>query len=153
MSRRNLGTDLESRSGTGHCARSLTTSMFHAWCAWGRTFHFGIRLTSETTAAFGEPLEAILSLLDRWRRQVAWQVREAKQQFSRIVDAARESGPQVVTRHGREVAVLLSIEEYRRLRGADLSDPLTAGPRDDAFAQILNDIVDERTGDVPGDIP
>ena len=60
---------------------------------------------------------------------------------------------QVVTRHGREVAVLLSIEEYRRLRGADLSDPLTAGPRYDAFAQILNDIVDERTGDVPGDIP
>ena len=78
---------------------------------------------------------------------MAWQLQDAKQQFSRVVDAARATGPQIVTRHGREVAVLLSIEEYRRLRGADLTDPLTAGPRDDDFAQILDAIVEERRED------
>jgi len=46
-----------------------------------------------------------------------WQVQQAKQQFSRLVDQARAEGPQVVTRHGKEVAVVLDVEEYRRLRG------------------------------------
>jgi prevent-host-death family protein len=83
---------------------------------------------------------------------MAWQLQDAKQQFSRVVDAARETGPQIVTRHGREVAVLLSIEDYRRLRGADQSDPLLAGPRDDDFAKILNDIVDERRADTAREV-
>jgi prevent-host-death family protein len=84
---------------------------------------------------------------------MAWQLQDAKQQFGRVVDAARETGPQIVTRHGREVAVLLSIEEYRRLRGTDQSDPLLAGPRDDDFAKILNDIVDERRADTAREVP
>ncbi len=45
-----------------------------------------------------------------------WQVQEAKQQFSRVVDLARDEGPQVVTRNGKEVAVVLDIQDYRRLR-------------------------------------
>jgi prevent-host-death family protein len=44
-----------------------------------------------------------------------WQVQEAKQRFSELVRHARADGPQVVTRHGEEVAVVVSIEEYRRL--------------------------------------
>jgi prevent-host-death family protein len=46
-----------------------------------------------------------------------WQLQEAKQQFSRVVEQARTEGPQVVTRHGKEVAVVLDVVEYRRLRG------------------------------------
>ena len=46
-----------------------------------------------------------------------WQVQRAKQQFSRLVDQARTHGPQIVTRHGKEVAVVLGVDEYRRLRG------------------------------------
>ncbi len=45
-----------------------------------------------------------------------WQVQEAKQQFSRVVDLARDEGPQVVTRNGKEVAVVLDIQDYHRLR-------------------------------------
>ena len=45
-----------------------------------------------------------------------WQLHEAKQQFSRLVDRAREDGPQVVTRNGKDVAVLVAVEEYQRLR-------------------------------------
>jgi hypothetical protein len=48
--------------------------------------------------------------------------------------------------------VLLSIEEYRLLRGGSLNDPLVAGPRDDEFAKILDEIVDERRLDMPREI-
>jgi prevent-host-death family protein len=44
-----------------------------------------------------------------------WQLQEAKQRFSEVVRHARADGPQVVTKHGEEVAVVVSIEEFRRL--------------------------------------
>ena len=44
-----------------------------------------------------------------------WQLQEAKQRFSRLVDLAEEEGPQVVTRHGAEVAVVLAATAYRDL--------------------------------------
>ncbi|GAA0433294.1 antitoxin [Acrocarpospora corrugata] len=46
-----------------------------------------------------------------------WQVQEAKQRFSEVVRRAVSEGPQVVTRHGEEVAVVVDIAEYRRLTG------------------------------------
>jgi prevent-host-death family protein len=44
-----------------------------------------------------------------------WQLQEAKQRFSELLRHARAHGPQVVTKHGEEVAVVVSIEDYRRL--------------------------------------
>jgi prevent-host-death family protein len=46
---------------------------------------------------------------------VAWQLQEAKQRFSELVRRAEREGPQVVTRHGEEVVVVVSAEEYRRM--------------------------------------
>ena len=43
-----------------------------------------------------------------------WQLQEAKNKFSRVVDQAQDA-PQIVTRHGVEVAVVLSYETYRQL--------------------------------------
>jgi prevent-host-death family protein len=51
-----------------------------------------------------------------------WQLQQAKHQFSRLVDRARAEGPQVVTRHGKDVAVVLGIEDYRRLRSEGRGD-------------------------------
>jgi antitoxin Phd len=48
---------------------------------------------------------------------MAWQLQTAKQKFSELVDRALAEGPQVVTRRGREVVVVVGIDEYRRLRG------------------------------------
>jgi prevent-host-death family protein len=61
---------------------------------------------------------------------MVWQVQNAKQKFSEVVDRAVSEGPQVVTRHGREVVVVVSVEEYRRLRGPkkDFKQFLTEGP-------------------------
>jgi prevent-host-death family protein len=48
---------------------------------------------------------------------VAWQLQAAKQHFSELVERARSEGPQVVTKHGKDAVVVVSAEEYRRLRG------------------------------------
>lgn len=46
----------------------------------------------------------------------SWQVQDAKAKFSEFLDAALNEGPQVVTRRGIETAVLVPIEEWRRLQ-------------------------------------
>lgn len=46
-----------------------------------------------------------------------WQLQEAKSRFSELVRRTLEEGPQTVTRHGEEVAVLVPAGEYRRLTG------------------------------------
>lgn len=43
-----------------------------------------------------------------------WQVQEAKQRFSELVRRATQEGPQIVTRHGEEVVVVVAAEEFRR---------------------------------------
>jgi prevent-host-death family protein len=59
-----------------------------------------------------------------------WQLQEAKQRFSEVVRSAATDGPQFVTRHGDEVAVVLDIREYRRLKGGapDFKTFLLNGP-------------------------
>lgn len=59
-----------------------------------------------------------------------WQVQEAKQRFSEVLRQAQTDGPQIVTRHGEEIAVVLNIEEYRHLRPAslDFKEFLRSGP-------------------------
>lgn len=44
-----------------------------------------------------------------------WQLQEAKNKFSEVVERAVKDGPQVVTRRGVETAIVLSYEEYRRM--------------------------------------
>lgn len=46
----------------------------------------------------------------------SWQLQEAKARFSEFLDAALKKGPQVVTRRGVEAAVLVPMEEWRRLQ-------------------------------------
>lgn len=45
--------------------------------------------------------------------------REAKYNFGRLIDAAR-AAPVVVEKHGRPVVVVLSVEEYERLKAIEL---------------------------------
>ena len=48
-----------------------------------------------------------------------WQIQEAKARFSEMVERTLREGPQTVTRHGRPVAVLVSVDQYQRLRARD----------------------------------
>lgn len=45
---------------------------------------------------------------------MSWQVQEAKQRLSELLASTAEE-PQVITRHGRRYAVVLSAQDYDRL--------------------------------------
>lgn len=47
-----------------------------------------------------------------------WQLQDAKARFSELIDDTLEKGPQIVTRRGIDTAVVVSFEEWRRLREA-----------------------------------
>lgn len=76
-----------------------------------------------------------------------WQVQEAKQRFSELLRAAASEGPQIVTRHGHEIAVVIDVSEFRRMRGdtVDFKDYLRSGPE-------LDDLELTRSGERPPDI-
>jgi len=61
---------------------------------------------------------------------MSWQVQQAKQRFSELIRRTLEEGPQVVTRHGEEVVVLVPAAEFRssREQRADLAEFLLGGP-------------------------
>jgi prevent-host-death family protein len=47
-----------------------------------------------------------------------WQVQDAKARFSEFLEASLRRGPQIVTRRGVESAVLVPVDEWRRLQRA-----------------------------------
>jgi antitoxin Phd len=47
-----------------------------------------------------------------------WPVQHAKARFSELLDACQREGPQVVSRRGTEAAVLVPIEQWRRLQAS-----------------------------------
>jgi antitoxin Phd len=47
-----------------------------------------------------------------------WPVQDAKGRFSELLETCLKQGPQLVTRRGEETAVLVSIAEWRHLKGA-----------------------------------
>jgi len=65
-----------------------------------------------------------------------WQVQDAKTRFSELIERARTEGPQTITRHGAERAVVLSIEDYRALAAhkPDFKAHLLGGPKVDDFS-------------------
>jgi prevent-host-death family protein len=45
----------------------------------------------------------------------AWQIQEAKNKLSELIDRASTEGPQIITRHGVEVAVVMPFAGYKKL--------------------------------------
>jgi prevent-host-death family protein len=80
-----------------------------------------------------------------------WQMQQAKARFAELVRKAGTEGPQIVTHHGVDTAVVLSIEEYRRLQPPkkSLVDHLFSGPK---FDDEIVDIINERSRDTGRDI-
>lgn len=48
-----------------------------------------------------------------------WPVQDAKARFSEFLDACLSEGPQMVTKRGAEAAVLVPVQEWRRMRAAE----------------------------------
>ena len=71
-----------------------------------------------------------------------WQMQEAKAKFAELVRRANSQGPQVVTYRGADAAVVLSMEEYRRLKEPQRSflEHLLSEPKwDDEIVDMIND--------------
>ncbi|MGI9157159.1 MAG: type II toxin-antitoxin system Phd/YefM family antitoxin [Marmoricola sp.] len=67
-----------------------------------------------------------------------WQLQEAKQRFSELIRAVENGGPQIVSRHGKEVAIVVDVEDYRRMRSNNDAAPgfkqfLRSGPSFDGL--------------------
>jgi len=77
-----------------------------------------------------------------------WQLQEAKNKFSQVVNEAAEDGPQIITRHGVDVAVVISAEEYRCMvtRRGKLSEFFRGSPLARADLDLTRDKSDARKG-------
>jgi prevent-host-death family protein len=67
---------------------------------------------------------------------MTWQVQQAKARFSQLLEEADDNGPQIITKHGNESSVVISIKDYRELtaqKKPDLRDYLLSGPKFDSF--------------------
>ena len=70
-----------------------------------------------------------------------WHLQDAKNNFSKVVQRARDEGPQTVTLRGQRAAVVLSAEEDDRLVSSKPSfvEHLLSGPAwDDDFIEEVN---------------
>lgn len=70
-----------------------------------------------------------------------WHLQDAKNNFSKLVREAIKNGPQTVTLRGEPAAVVLSVEDYDRLKGKkpSLAEFILSGPAwDDDIVELIN---------------
>lgn len=81
-----------------------------------------------------------------------WKLEDAKNQFSRVVQAALDEGPQLVTRRGEETVVVLSYRQFRKLaeRKRGLLEFMRRSPMADALVE--GDLDLERSQDLPREL-
>ena len=82
------------------------------------------------------------------RNAKAWNLADAKAHLSEVVESAISEGPQIITRHGRTAAVVVSAEEWDRKtkRVGTLAEFFAASPLRDSGLEI------ERPQDSPREI-
>ena len=81
-----------------------------------------------------------------------WKLEDAKNRFSELVRRAASEGPQLVTKHGRDAAVVLGVEEYRRLvQPDDLVEFLLTSPLAEALRE--GSLCLTRSRDMGRDVP
>jgi prevent-host-death family protein len=78
----------------------------------------------------------------RTRQPGRWLLQDAKARFSELVRRVRSEGPQHVTVHGRDEVVVISAEEFRRLKGDRTGEALIAAMQASPYRDI--DIKPER---------
>lgn len=65
------------------------------------------------------------------KKQQKWQLQDAKNRFSEVVEDALRDGPQIITRRGADTAVVIAYDEWSRLtaRRGRIVDVLRRAPR------------------------
>lgn len=75
-----------------------------------------------------------------------WQLQDAKNRFSEVVEKALKKGPQIITRRGVETVIVLSLAEYRKviLDKKKLSDFFRESPLANVDLELTRDKSDSR---------
>jgi prevent-host-death family protein len=75
-----------------------------------------------------------------------WQLQEAKNRLSEVVEEAISHGPQVITKRGVEAVIVLSYTEYRRMLAAQekLSEFFRESPLSGIDLDLKRDTSDVR---------
>ncbi len=73
-----------------------------------------------------------------------WLLQDAKARFSELVRRVRSEGPQHVTVHGRDEVVVVSVEEFRRLKGERGGEALIAAMQDSPYLDLDLDLEPRR---------
>ena len=70
-----------------------------------------------------------------------WQVQEAKDHFSEVIDRALTEGPQTVTRHGKPVVRVVAVSEGDAEVPADdgFLEFLLSAPKVEGFAELIGE--------------
>jgi antitoxin Phd len=70
-----------------------------------------------------------------------WQLQDAKNRFSEVVQKAIEQGPQIITRRGVKTVVILSVEDYQQLTDpkVNIIDFFRKSPLKDAMIDLTRD--------------
>jgi prevent-host-death family protein len=69
-------------------------------------------------------------------RSDRWPLQDAKARFSELVRRVRSEGPQHVTVHGRDEVVVITAEEFRRLKGNLTGEALIAAMQESPHREI-----------------
>ena len=70
-----------------------------------------------------------------------WQVQEAKNHFSELIERALREGPQTVTRHGKPVVRVVAVTEGESEAPADdgFMEFLLSAPKVEGFAELIGE--------------
>lgn len=77
-----------------------------------------------------------------------WQLQEAKAKFSEVVNEAVQHGPQIITKHGVETALLISLNDYKRINKKE--SKISQFFRNSPLSNLKLDL--ERSKDIPREI-
>jgi prevent-host-death family protein len=77
-----------------------------------------------------------------------WQIKDARANFSTLVDKAIGEGPQIVTRNGKKIVVVVAADEWesRKSRQSDLVEFFANSPLNEEGVEI------ERVRDYPREL-
>jgi antitoxin Phd len=76
-----------------------------------------------------------------------WQLQEAKNKLSEVVDEAMQNGPQLITRRGIETVVVISFADYRKMVAKQ--EKLTAFFRESPLVDAELDLLRDAGGRIP----
>jgi prevent-host-death family protein len=68
-----------------------------------------------------------------------WQLQDAKARFSELFTKAQTDGPQKISRHGKEIAYIVSEKDFQKNQRENFVDFLLSAPKIDLDIERIQD--------------